>query len=159
VRSTKQNYFFVGSIVLLLLLLGYFRDFMFININFLMGVKYYVGIETDYVLPAQLSLLDKLSYDQLYYGKFILTLFFAILFFLISLFTIRRVFGKEKKYTRWTLYAYAGIFATSALFYLYAMITNDYENGYKLSRAFMGFLQSPFVLMVLVPAFKMGQNK
>ena len=45
----------------ILLFLGYFRDYIFININFLSGVKYYPNIITDYKLPQQLFFLNVLK--------------------------------------------------------------------------------------------------
>ena len=142
---------------IVLLLLGYFRDYIFININFLSGVKYYPGIETDYKLPSQLGFLNAFTYEQLYYGKFLVTLLFSAAFLLVSIIVIKKIFA-DSKYIKWTVYTYISLIVLSGVFYSYGMLFNDFNNGYKLSRVFMGFLQSPFVLMVLVPAFKIAEN-
>jgi hypothetical protein len=140
-----------------LLLLGYFRDYIFININFLSGVKYYPNIETDYKLPSQLSFLNSFTYEQLYFGKFFVTLLFLAAFLLVSIVVIKKLFT-DSKYIKWTVYAYISLVVLSGIFYSYGMLFDDFNTGYKLSRVFMGFLQSPFVLMVLVPAFKIAEN-
>ncbi len=141
----------------ILLFLGYFRDYIFININFLSGVKYYPNIVTDYKLPQQLFFLNAFTYEQLYYGKFLVTMLFSASFLVVSIIVIKKLFS-SLTYVKWTVYTYISLIVLSGVFYTYGMLFNDFNNGYKLSRVFMGFLQSPFVLMVLVPAFKIAEK-
>ena len=109
-------------------------------------------------MPSSLKFLNNFSYFQLYWSKWILTVLFSLAYFIISLKCIK-IFFKEKKYLQWTLIVYLFVGVTAFLFYLYGLLFKDMETGYRFSRIMMGLVQSPFVLMVLIPAFQLGKKQ
>ena len=154
--NKKIKYIYLGIFIILLVGLGFFRDFLFVNINYYLQELYYKN-GGDYNLPPSLKFINHFSYIQLYYGKWILTGLFSSAYFIISLKCIQILF-KEKKYLQWTLFAYLFVGFTASLFYLYGLLFNDIAIGYRFSRIMMGLVQSPFVLMILIPAFQLEKK-
>lgn len=151
--KAAKKYTLLFMTLFLLIITGYIRDFTFININYRLSQLYYSTV--NFELPASLSVFSSLSYNQLYYTKFFLTLFFIILFLAYSLICVKLLFPGPK-FLRYTITAHAAVFILSVLFFIYGYFFNDYARGYSLSRIFAGFLQSPLLLMLLIPAFKLG---
>ena len=150
-----NNFLFYFLLILSLIFFGYLRDYLFVNINFQLAKLYYK--DYIYTLPENLSFLQIFSYNQLFYGKWILTIVFMLIYFLITCAFIKKIFT-EKKYIKWTAYSFLTILFISFLFYSYGILFHDYDNGYTLSRVFMGMVQSPLVLMILIPAFKLSTS-
>lgn len=147
------NRFFIPLSVIILIALSFFRESVFVNINTHMWHLFYHNDKT-YLAPY-LSFLQQLSYSQFYWFKWALTVFFSLLFLFLSCIIIQLVF-KEKKFIRWTIYSFAAIMAVSALAFVIGKLLNRSEDGYIISHFFMGMIQSPFVLIFLIPAFKLA---
>ncbi|MDQ3190496.1 MAG: hypothetical protein M3Q58_02795 [Bacteroidota bacterium] len=139
----------------LLLGLGLFRDFLFTNINFWLYELYYQ--RGDFELPASLSSFNSFSYAQLYYFKWVLTVLFSLLYLLVYLLGIWVIF-RQKKFLIWTIAAFVFIYVIAGCFYIYGWAFNDLKQGYQFARTFMGFVQSPFLLMLLIPAFMLDKK-
>ena len=150
-----NNFLFYFLLIILLIFFGYLRDFLFVNINSQLDKLNNKASFSE--LSPKLSFITNFSYRQLYIGKWGLTLLFIFIYFILSQVLIKKMF-KEKKFLTWTSYSFLIIIVISSLFYVYGVVFNDYERGYALSRVFMGMMQSPFVLMVLIPAFKLSKS-
>ena len=61
------------------------------------------------------------------------------------------------KFIRWTIFSYIAVVAVSGISYGMGILFHDGENGYIFSRFFMGLIQSPFLLILLIPAFKLAE--
>jgi len=150
-----MKYFFLSLLVIILIITGFFRDYVFIGINSF--IKYFYYPDATNQLPKGFSIIKESSYTQLISLKWILTILFTLWYLLLVLGCIKLIF-KEKKFLHWTIYVYSSIFILSFLFYFGFSIAHQPELGYRISRVFMGFLQSPFVLMLLIPAFKISKK-
>jgi hypothetical protein len=137
-------------LLILIIALGFYRDLLFKTINSELKDLYY---QTEYyTIPDSLLFLQSLSYHQLYYLKWILTPIISLIYLGLFLLTVKIHF-KEKRYLYFTVIAFAAIVIISGLFFLSGMLFNDIYKGYHFSRIFMGFVQSPLLLMILIPAF------
>lgn len=154
-RSAQGIVKIVG-ILCSLMILGYYRDFLFKTIN---GLLKAWDFDVDYVMPASLNFLENYQYETLLNIKWALTLFFSILYLILALITIRMLF-KERKYFRITIASYIGITLLSFTFigigYLFHSTS---EKMYEFARYFMGMAQSPIILMILIPAFKIAEKE
>ena len=136
-------------IVIYLILLGFFREHVFVNVNY-QSYKLYYHDSFDYSLPTDMKWLESLSYKQLYIFKFPLTLLFAFLYFLPTYMIVKKYYS-EKKYLQITLLAYGSLIIFSLLVFGIGFLFGGYEKCYSLSRYLMGFVQSPLLLMILIP--------
>jgi hypothetical protein len=140
-------------LVILFLVFGFVRDFVFINLNEQASVTYYHSIESH--VSASLHFLSAYTYPQLFALKWILTIAFALLFMGLTI-AIVRLFYKEKIFLYLTMIAYGVLFLLAAIFFILGQIIPLQLNGYLISRFLMGIAEGPVVLMVLLPAFKLS---
>ncbi len=143
-------------IVCALLFFGYYRDFIFKNINALLQAWDYDMV---YNMPSSLHFLEKFEDDGLTNIKWLLTLLFSIIYMVIAIITVQLLF-KNKRYVYLTIVVYVGLIAISGLFIGTGFILkNTSETMYAFARYLMGMAQSPLVLMILVPAFKLTEKQ
>lgn len=126
--------------------LGFFREFVFLNINEQMRVAYYNSPDS-HLSPA-LSFLENFGYNTLYYLKWPLTLVFAALFCTLAVFVIRIGFA-TRQYTRLVILAFAGVFMLGALLFMAGWLFNSNTTVYDLSRFLAGLVESPVLLLML----------
>ena len=144
------------AIVIIAIVLGFFRDSIFKNINALLKAW---DMDRDYYLPSYLSFLENYEYETLSNVKWFLTMFFCILYLFLSVFTIKLLFF-NKKYQKITVFTYLGIIALSAFFIFIGIIwKSNAEKMYEFARYLMGMAQSPIVLMILIPTFKLSEKE
>ncbi|OFY84295.1 MAG: hypothetical protein A3F72_14845 [Bacteroidetes bacterium RIFCSPLOWO2_12_FULL_35_15] len=110
-------------------------------------------------MPSSLSVFDHLEYNTLITIKWILTFAFSAFYLITSMITINILF-KNKKYIRITIGVYIAIILVSAIFMtLGYFLPTTYKNMYSFSRYLMGLVQSPLILMILIPAFKISEKE
>lgn len=150
-------------IIILLVTIGFAREYFFVNINYQLGKLFYQeyrnSFENTYQLPQGLSFFSSWKYDTLYWFKYILSIIFALIYFAVTLFTLKKMFPGNKQVVRITLWAHAILLSLALIFFAFAYMPGSLQKGYNLSLTFMHILQSPLVLMVLVPAFKLARFK
>lgn len=139
-------------LLLLFVACGFFRDFVFLNVDEQSRIAYYH--DTDSHLAHSMKFLERFSYETLYYMKWALTLFFSLLFMGLSLLVIR-LFHTRADYLRWTLLAYSSLFVLAALFFGGGYLIHQWEKGYVFARFLMGLAQGPVPLMVLLTGFRL----
>ncbi len=147
---TLKNVLFVIIVAMVLCILGFIREFVFENINAQLYTLWYDY--KDYSLPASLAFFNSWTANELYYLKFPLTVLSGLAYFLVAIFTVRRFFP-GKKFRNITFVVHVFVFALAGVFFLYGLAFDDYDHGYQFSRIFMDFLQSPLLLMILLPGF------
>ncbi len=143
-------------IAVLTVLTGFCRDFIFKNINALLKAW---DFDMDFNISPSLAFLENFEYDTLLEIKWILTFIFSILYLIISLLVIKLIF-KKRKYLMITVGTYVGITFFSIIF----MAIGHFFPGtsgkmYEFARYFMGMAQSPIILMILIPAFKLSEKE
>ena len=146
----------ITIITILVILTGYLRDSVFKTINALLRSW---DLEQDYFLPPFLSFLENFEYDTLANLKWILTLLFSFSYLILSLFAIKLIFN-NRKYLEITIWTYVGIIILSALFIAIGyLFSGSSEKMYEFARYLMGMAQSPLVLMILIPTFKLSEKE
>lgn len=140
----------------ILLLTGFCRDFIFKSINALLQAWDH---DMTYAMPRGLGFFESYEYGTIVNLKWLLTLLFSLLYLLIAIIVIRYTFH-NKKFVRITIAAYFGIICLSALLIATGLLLkNSSEKMYEFARYFMGMAQSPIILMVLIPAFKLAEKE
>jgi exosortase F-associated protein len=76
----------------------------------------------------------------------------------ITLFGIHFTF-KNKQYNRYTLLIFLSLFVLSGLVYVSGNHLLSADRAYTISRQIMGWLQSPIIAMILLPAFYLSEKK
>jgi len=138
--------------VVAVVLLGVFREFVFVNINYHLKYIYYEQAES--YAHSFFDFLNNYSYSAVYYSKWWLTAIFSVVYIGLTLLIIYCVYP-EKRYIRWTLFTYGLLIAVSSLLFLFGWLLGDMDNLYYITRKVMGIVQSPVVAMFLIPAFRL----
>lgn len=147
---------FISLILIISVLLGYLRDSVFKSINALLRAW---DLDQNYSLPSFLSFLENYEYNTLVNMKWVLTFIVSFCYLLIALVTIKVLFH-QKKYLKITTLTYAGVLVISGIFILIGLVfTHSSEKMYEFARYLMGMAQSPIILMILIPAFKLSEKE
>jgi len=157
----KKPKIFIGIILVIVIVgLGFYRDFIFININYIIEQLYYnkeVGhyhSMYEYLIPLDVSGLMTL--------KWVLTLTFTLINLLLSVLIIKALLISFSKPLNLLYLGYLMIFILSGATYIVGKLIGQQDLGYTLSRRFMGTLQSPVPLMVVTAAhmlfYREGKN-
>jgi hypothetical protein len=153
--SRTKKYFYFLLIVISLSGVGFYREFVFYNINALLQA---MDADVDYEMPLSLNFLTNFEYHTLVNLKWLLTILFAALYLVISLITIKLLFHNNK-YKLITIGVFGGVTALSGIFILIGFIIKSRDDKmYEIARFLMGILQSPIILMLLIPAFKISEK-
>ena len=141
--------------VVLFAVLGYFREFFFVNLNVIMFMKYYQNSPSMPVL-AVMSVFENFTYNQLYYGKYLFTLLWTGAFFAANYYTIVKFTG-NRFFVRLLFYSYALLLGISFVSMLYAYFIKEQlgSDEYTLSRWLMGVAQSPIICLILLASEKL----
>ena len=136
----------IAAIVTGFVVVGYLRDFVFININYHL---HYIQNNSDYSSAHSFfDFLNNFSFRQIYSAKYALTALFTAFNFLLGMAFLRILFGRGpiiKIY--WGIYV--AVIIVAALFFGGGYMLNDIDGGYHFSRILMGFLQSPLPAAVI----------
>jgi hypothetical protein len=135
-------------LVLLSVLLGYFRNSFFINLNTQTSCTYY-HMQAP-ALPWFLNFLANKDYKSLILLKWFFTIFFSIIFCLLATGGLYIIY-KERFYIQLCLALYGLLFAMAFIFmlsgYLFRLFS---EHAYSLARSLMHIGQSPFALLLVI---------
>jgi hypothetical protein len=154
--EVKRLFLLSSGAVVILILVGFLREFLFVNIGYQSTKVYYRDPEFTYELPRSLKWLSSFTYHQLYYGKWLLTVFFYAIYYSITAVTIRFLY-RSRRYNLVTIVVHLVLFGIAGVFYLLGYLMNRNAEGYTLAREIMGLLQSPLILMILLPTFYLFQ--
>ena len=138
-------------------LLGFAREFIFVNINSRLYSLYYH--HNDYLLPTSLSFLSNFDFDELYYIKYPLTIFCFLTYYFISFFTVK-IICKDEKIAYSVFYIYLILLVLSGVsISLGYFINNQIDSySYTFSRWLMGVAQSPLVAFFMIASKKLYRN-
>jgi hypothetical protein len=136
----------------IIIALGFIRDSLFKHINYNI---YQLENSTGKIIGSKFyqKVFENISLTELHYSKWILTLVFVLIYYTLTTIGIRLVF-KTKKYKLLIFSIFSVIFVISGTCYIIGDLTNNLAHGYRFSRLFMGAMQSPFILLLLIPGIK-----
>ncbi|HEX8517710.1 MAG TPA: hypothetical protein VF868_16040 [Bacteroidia bacterium] len=153
-KKTRLILFYI-FLILLLIGLGYYRDFVFKSTHALLRAW---DLETDYYIHPSLSFLENYEYETIVNLKWVFTILFSIAYLSATLIAVKFIFH-NKKFMIITVWVYTGIVLLSGLLMLIGIISGSTENMYEFARYFMGMAQSPLILMILFPLFKLAEKE
>ncbi len=148
--NIRKKKLIVFSLVAIYIVTGFFREFIFLNINEQIRLTYYH--DTDSHVAPSLHWISTASYATLYYSKWILTFLFTAFFAFLAARTIKIAF-QDHSLVKITWSAYAIIFVTGLLFYLGGAISGNSQNTYAISRFLAGLTETPALLVILSASF------
>jgi len=121
---------FLSLLAIAIVVLGFFREHVFVGIN-----------------RDNISAIGS-SYSGL--SKWILTFVFIIIFLLATFLFLYLLF-ESRRYALLSVYVYLFLLGVSAIVSLAGMAFSSFENVYPFVRALAGIMQSPLVLVILIP--------
>jgi hypothetical protein len=139
---------------------GYLRERFFEHLNIIMAGVYrgtdeyaIAGIK----MPAIMSPFNSLSYETLYYSKYLYTLVSAFIFFLISRFALKKLTGQDNllRILSWS-YLIILVLAGISMTYGYLVKNSLNADEYTLSRWLLGIAQSPLICLILIASNKLN---
>ena len=130
--------------------LGFARDFFFVNLNSIMFGLYYERTAS-LPVPPSMEWAFHFKYEQLYYLKYLFTLVCTLLYYLLSVFALK-VLVRDVRLLRYLQWTYALLFSVAVMTMLYGYLAKEKLNDdeYTLSRWLMGILQSPLICLLLL---------
>ncbi len=155
-QNTLLKYALLGVCFVALFFVGYVRDYVFVNINYELIDIYYK--RNEWQMPANLSYFEHWDYARLYYFKYTLTALFVLLYLLVSLASMVLLF-KPKKYLLYTTIAYVTVVVVAYALNNTHLLGIEGRQAYLFSRELMGFVQSPFIFIVLISVFFMAEKQ
>ena len=145
----------VFLLIIIFIVVGFFRDAVFMNINSQLYKLYFKNYE--YTLPTWLSTFENWPYMKLYYFKYVLTALFVLLYLILSLISVS-IFSDNIKNIKWVFYTYGIVLAMSVITYSTGYFLNNFPKGFLFTRNLLGLLQSPFIVMIIIPALKLEKK-
>lgn len=135
-------------------LLGFSREFLFVNTNNQLFKLYYHN--EDIKIPESLEFITHFQYSTLYYVKYLFTIIYFLAYLLTSYFAVKHI-CLNKKNTQWVIYIYAILLVLSGISMTYNYLINNQLNGdeYTFSRWLMGIGQSPLVAFFMIASSKL----
>lgn len=137
----------ISLIILLYVLLGFSREYLFESIN--IKLYYLWHQEYDTIMEEALAFMNDWDYWTLYWLKWILTGVFSLLYLGVGLLIIKFFF--PVKHYRSVIFSYALVVGLSALVFALGYVFDSVHSNYAISRQLMDWLQSPVIMLFLVP--------
>ena len=149
-KNSLKYIFFISIFALL----GFSREFLFVNTNNQLDKLYYH--DEDIKIPESLEFITHFQYSTLYYLKYLFTIIYFLAYLLTSYFAVKHI-CLNKKNTQWVIYIYAILLVLSGISMAYNYLINDQLNGdeYTFSRWLMGIAQSPLVAFFMIASSKL----
>jgi hypothetical protein len=136
----KQVWIKSGIAVVLFILLGVLRDFIFINWNYQLNAT--LNNQSFTYAHSFFTFLTPWSFNQLYWSKWLLTAIFCLANFLIGYFYFSSTIIRKQLLL---IYITVGTFGLI----IFGLSYLDFNKAYTLSREIIGFLQSPLPTVLL----------
>jgi hypothetical protein len=134
--------------------LGFLREFYFVNMNNILYMKWYNATSVMPV-PDLMKPFLNLEYDTLYYLKYPATVICTLLYFFLSVYALR-VLTNNRSLTRILVYVYTGLFVFAAITMAYGFLKGHWtDDEYTISRWLMGIVQSPIICLILLASEKL----
>ncbi|MCH8902751.1 MAG: hypothetical protein IIA45_02395 [Bacteroidetes bacterium] len=150
------KYSLVIFCILTLFGLGFLRDIIFLDLNYFL-TNIYGTNQHSFIGGSSLDIKSAV-YNSVFIAKWIWTLLFSFFYLVLACAAIFLVFRKSI-YVKFTALLFVAIFLFSAVITLISAYLGFYEQGFTVARRLMEFIQSPIMVMILIPAFKLIKRK
>jgi len=135
--------------IAVLIVLGFLREFIFVNTNSILYSKYY---NEDFPLHPFFNFFRDKSYNFIYISKWFLTFLFILMYFYAQVLTAKFLL-KENILRNWFFFFYLFLVILSVITFGLGWLAGNLNQGYTFSRLFLGILQSPLPIMFLLPVY------
>lgn len=135
--------------IIILIGLGFLREFIFMNTNSALYSNYY---NENYPIHPLFHFFKDKSYNFIYISKWVLTFLFILMYFYAQVLTAKS-FLKDNILSKWFFYFYLFLVILSVITFGIGWLAGNLNKGYTFSRLFLGILQSPLPLMFLLPVY------
>ncbi|MEM7163237.1 MAG: hypothetical protein AAF487_12445 [Bacteroidota bacterium] len=135
-------------ILLLVILIGSFREILFVNLN--QQISFIQGDIPDNGLLDYMHFLEHLDLQTLILLKWVFTLLYCALFWIIGKYILNKILNWNEG-SNWYTIVYVSIFILAGILFCLGHLEFEKENFFRLSRLFMGALQSPIPVLIFVP--------
>jgi hypothetical protein len=142
-------------IIVLAILSGFARDYVMVNINWV--IKHLTLGAPNYAQKLFNPLLNW-NVSNLITLKWILTFVFTGYFFCLTYYSIKYIFNNNKLALTYVKGFYALLIIVSIIIYGFGYLTNSVNEIYTTVRTIMGIIQSFIPLMMLYLFIKFGNN-
>ena len=130
-KETMKKKLFIAGLIVFVVALGFFRDYVFVSINEKTGQ-------------------GPIGSGNLFYWKWILTFVFILQYLVLTCLFLHLLFG-EKKYIWLGIYVYTALVAVSFIAGGAGVLFSSFEKVYPFIRTVLGIAQSPIIIMILTP--------
>ena len=154
--KNKKKLLFGSILIVLVIYLGFVRDSLFININYIIDELYFNQEVFHY--HTMYRFLVPLGVEGLMRLKWILTFVFMLLNYGLSLLILKQLLLDSGKVMKLLSWGYVVLFVISGILFILSKLLGFSELGYTLARRFMGVLQSPVPLMLVFSVHLMFFN-
>ncbi len=149
-KKSVPDKLIIFSLIVGYIATGFFREFIFLNINEQSRITFYH--QTDSHVAASMQWLSDLSYPTLYYSKWPLTFLFTAFFAFLATRIVKKWFI-DAKLVRITWIGYGITFLAGALFYFVGAVSGNRESTYDIARFLAGLTETPALLVMLLASF------
>ena len=139
-----------------LIFLGFFRDYIFVNINY--TLSYLAGERMYNYADSALQFLANYEASTLYASKWVLTIIFFGLYWLTGFVFIKLMYRKNNYIWIYTI-IYGALFVVAGAAFVGGYLFGETGEGYTLARQIMGWGQSPVPLMFLWGGVHLDQQR
>lgn len=145
-------------IVLVLLFLGFLKEYVFVGINMVLFSKYYSApVEDGEPIRPAFMFLTAFSYNTIYTLKWLITPAFIGLFWFLQKKLLTIIFA-EKKTSYWLGVMYLSLLLLAGISFFTGWAIGYIHEGYRFSRIFVGLAESPVPGMILIPLVYFYKN-
>ncbi|MES2837182.1 MAG: hypothetical protein V4667_06650 [Bacteroidota bacterium] len=146
----KKNKIQLLLFSLLLIFIGFLREYLFVSINLRIQQIYYNSNENVNLIPDWIQYISHLNYSELLILKWVLTFIFIVAFWLVAILIFKK-FSFDKKDIKLFSIVLVTLLIASLLFYWIGdSLFNKEYFGYKIARSITGFLQSPLPILIYI---------
>jgi len=154
-NSKRKKRFLIVFLLIVYIVAGFFREYVFVNINEQCRVTYdtlYRHELTESYVDASMQWLSHFSYSTLYYSKWALTLLTTIFFAFLAGSIIKNAFN-DKGLVKITWLAYGVVFVSGLVFFVGGSLGGNSESTYDIARFLAGLTETPVLLLILSASF------
>lgn len=145
----KRKVFIALGFVGVLIVLGFLREFIFVNTNSILYSKFY---NENYPIHSFFNFFKSKSYNFIYISKWFLTFLFILMYFYAQVLTTKFLL-KDNILRKWFFFFYLFLVILSVITFAVGWLAGNLNQGYIFSRLFLGILQSPLPIMFLLPVY------
>ncbi len=141
--------------VVLAVLVGFIRETFFVRI----GWNEFRLTDNTFAPESfpLLGFLDSLNAKQLLYSRYLGTFFFTVIFWLLTILMVKWFFPDKSNY-RIAHLVFFCVFVLSAILHLISMPLGLHLSVFPIARWMMHCLETPLILLLLLPAFYWVKN-